>query len=331
MFEKLISFFKKSGIKKNNSLAQLTPDEKCELKKLQSVPNLKEYGKKHCNFYTFVPISCTGTSDGYDEAISDEENVVGNRLRQKIITDGLCKICLESLQMRRIFSCITCNKIVCADCFSKLRHCPYCRNPTISKRERNLEQFVNSLALPCKNFSNGCNKLIKSNNRRNHESACRYNDLECPIGHKSCKWNGIATELLSHLKEQHLIAPTNGYGLTIVINDFWKKMSFKSDIEHKFLECYHQLFYLRVTYQGGVLSTSLKKLIFLTDVSDSVKETLKQFNVHVTIRTDNTKKYEQVYLIKDKRSSKFFIDCGRLLADDIFDFIKVEFKILLTD
>ncbi|KAG8035560.1 hypothetical protein G9C98_000988 [Cotesia typhae] len=124
--------------------------------------------------------------------------------------------------------------MVCANCFSKLRHCPYCRNPTISKRERNLEQFINSLALPCKNFSNGCNKLIKSNNRKSHESACRYNDLGCPIGYKSCKWNGITTELLSHLKEQHLITPTNGYGLTIVINDFGRKCHLNQTLSTNF-------------------------------------------------------------------------------------------------
>ncbi|XP_057320604.1 uncharacterized protein LOC130664622 isoform X1 [Microplitis mediator] len=336
MFEKLISFFKKSELKKNNSLTQLTQDEKFKLRKLKSEPNLKNYGENNnsnegnCNFYTFVPLSCLSTNDGYGE-VTEENYVMEKSFRDKIITDGLCKICLESLQLRRIYSCVTCDKIVCVDCFSKLRYCPYCRNPTISKREKNLEEFINSLALPCKNLSNGCDKLIKSNKRKSHELTCDYNQNFCPIKTKPCKWSGLSLELLNHLKNQHDIKPTNGYGLTIVISDFWKKMSFKSSTEHIFLECYHQLFYSKIIYDQGLLSISLKKLIYLTDVPDSIKETLKLFNVHVTIKTDTKNKYSEVFLLSDQRSPKFFIDCGRLLADDIYDYIKIEFKILLTD
>ena len=94
---------------------------------------------------------------------------------------------------------------LCWDCCERLKEvCPSCQNPVGSIRNRAVEKILESVQVPCKNASDGCNEMLKISDREDHEEiSCVYQPFKCPV--VWCLYKGSTVTIPQHLKEEHSV------------------------------------------------------------------------------------------------------------------------------
>ncbi|XP_044217706.1 E3 ubiquitin-protein ligase Siah1-like [Thunnus albacares] len=72
-----------------------------------------------------------------------------------------------------------------------------------SSPETGAEKVANSVLLPCKNTSSGCEVTLPHTDKTEHEELCDFRQYPCPCPRAFCSWQGSLDTVLPHLMDQH--------------------------------------------------------------------------------------------------------------------------------
>ena len=87
-----------------------------------------------------------------------------------------CPICYERFRPP-IFLCKN-GHSVCQPCKNQLDNCPLCRE-ALAIRNLQLEDILESLPMPCKYKTNGCNQVLDQSLMAEHETECPERTVTC--------------------------------------------------------------------------------------------------------------------------------------------------------
>lgn len=91
--------------------------------------------------------------------------------------------------------------MACPSCCKKIKKCPTCTQPVGHIRNLAVEKMIEVLDMDCKNVHHGCNSVMKSFQREEHEtSLCEHRIIQCPVpGHQQHRGpkNSIPTHLMA--------------------------------------------------------------------------------------------------------------------------------------
>ncbi|XP_034950322.1 E3 ubiquitin-protein ligase siah2-like isoform X2 [Chelonus insularis] len=285
-------------------------------KSRSSEPNLKNCCDGNKFFRCYPNKACQNKVDNKDEMF--RSNYLDCNCHNCMILPSIteCQVCLGPFQGRNVKSCITCGNLMCNECVKKIKFCAFCRSERPFQNNKAIERLFNELSLPCKNMSD---------EKQDHEQKCAYSQLQCPMSTmKKCSWHGLTLDVFEHLKTAHQVVPLNGSGVTIELTDFWKKMVFAEGKYSVFLNCYYQLFLLKVDFSNGKIQMIVSRVNHFTATDE--KQQSNAYEVEVKVISSNDKSHlHKTYLFKhNKHTDNIIIDCAALLAQDILDSAKIE-------
>lgn len=99
---------------------------------------------------------------------------------------------------------------LCANCKRVHNCCPTCRFELGNIRCLALERVAESLELPCRYQSLGCQDLFSYYDKARHEKHCPFRPYNCPYTSSECCVTGDIPSLVAHLKEDHSVDMHNG-------------------------------------------------------------------------------------------------------------------------
>ena len=106
-------------------------------------------------------------------------NTVANDLRQGLLSELECPVCMEYM-MPPITFCVNGHNI-CPSCKPKVTQCPTCRQPFVNIRNVALEKMASQIEYPCVYWRSGCGEKFTLDLKKKHESVCPYNQYRCPL------------------------------------------------------------------------------------------------------------------------------------------------------
>ncbi|CAB3368016.1 Hypothetical predicted protein [Cloeon dipterum] len=96
----------------------------------------------------------------------------------------------------------------CSPCRAQLPTCPLCRGKLTEKRNIDLEKKAILVQFPCKFNMNGCDKMLRHDEKIKHEKNCpKMPVYSCATA--NCNWNGPMGRLAEHMKEKHAVMHSN--------------------------------------------------------------------------------------------------------------------------
>ncbi|KAL7098074.1 hypothetical protein ACP275_10G183000 [Erythranthe tilingii] len=99
---------------------------------------------------------------------------------------------------------------MCTNCRRIHNCCPTCRIELGNIRCLALEKVAESLELPCRYQSLGCNELLPYYSKIKHEKQCSSRPYTCPYASSECCVTGDIPFLMAHLKEEHSVDMHDG-------------------------------------------------------------------------------------------------------------------------
>lgn len=161
---------------------------------------------------------------------------------------------MDIRDMRKLFECPVCEDsvvppvtqcknghIICESCRGRVETCPVCRvrydghivNLTLA-------HVSERIAFQCKFKEDGCEVLLKANQKRKHEEhECLYIPIKCPAPDAACHYTGKVNEIFNHLNVHHSdIAVSNGSELKVTI----QRVRLHSNIWTFMMNCFDQHF-----------------------------------------------------------------------------------------
>ncbi|KAG9137776.1 hypothetical protein Leryth_019397 [Lithospermum erythrorhizon] len=100
---------------------------------------------------------------------------------------------------------------ICADCRTRIEsRCPTCRFELGDIRCLALEKVGESLELPCRYQSLGCNDIFPYYSKLQHEQHCHFQPYNCPYAGSECSVVGDIATLVEHLKVDHHVDMHDG-------------------------------------------------------------------------------------------------------------------------
>jgi len=88
--------------------------------------------------------------------------------------------------------------------------CPTCRQELGDIRCLALEKVAESLELPCKYYSLGCQEIFPYYSKIKHEAQCNFRPYNCPYAGSECAAAGDIPYLVSHLRDDHKVDMHSG-------------------------------------------------------------------------------------------------------------------------
>ncbi|GAA0151778.1 ubiquitin-protein ligase [Lithospermum erythrorhizon] len=120
-----------------------------------------------------------------------------------------CPICKISMYLP-IYQCPN-GHTICSDCRTRVKsRCPTCRFELGDIRCLALEKVAESLELPCRYQSLGCDDIFPYYNKHKHEQHCRFRPYNCPYAGSECSAVGDIATLVEHLKGDHHVDMHDG-------------------------------------------------------------------------------------------------------------------------
>ncbi|XP_073151596.1 E3 ubiquitin-protein ligase SINAT2 [Henckelia pumila] len=99
---------------------------------------------------------------------------------------------------------------LCANCKRLHYCCPSCQIELGNTRCLALEKVAQSLELPCRYQSLGCNILFPYHGKIKHEKNCPFRPYSCPHASSECPVTGDIPFLVAHMKEDHAVDMHDG-------------------------------------------------------------------------------------------------------------------------
>ncbi|CAI9180798.1 unnamed protein product [Rangifer tarandus platyrhynchus] len=112
-----------------------------------------------------------------------------------------CPVCFDYV-IPPILQCHN-GHLVCSDCWSKLTHCPTCRDLLTPIRNLAMEKVAVSVLFPCKYATFGCEITMPPTEKADHEKHCEFRPCCCPCPGTSCGWQGSVNAVVPHLMQKH--------------------------------------------------------------------------------------------------------------------------------
>lgn len=114
-----------------------------------------------------------------------------------------CPICFD-YATPPIYQCQN-GHLVCNACSIKINQCATCRVPISMPSIRNLQldRLANTFQFPCKYNFNGCQWKSYWFKKKDHEDDCEFVSYPCPCPGTNCKWSGLLSQVMNHLREHH--------------------------------------------------------------------------------------------------------------------------------
>jgi E3 ubiquitin-protein ligase SIAH1 len=126
-------------------------------------------------------------------------------LEEKLLSELECPVCKEYMRPP-IWLCSE-GHSMCGGCQQKVSVCPVCRWYKLNVRNVVLEKLVRHLNYPCQFQENGCTDKHNLDVIGKHEKKCMYSKQVClvqKLNNGTCSWTGIAGNMNTHLKEEHM-------------------------------------------------------------------------------------------------------------------------------
>lgn len=128
---------------------------------------------------------------------------------------------LEKLKCENCEGYLSCAPVFLKD--NKTSLCGRCTKPE-EGATRNIpyEELAKLVKFPCKYQEKGCSKLVSFSECKQHEEACEFHSIICPVvSSGTCEWTGIYNDLLQHCEEKHKdLVVTNPVTLTHDISKY---------------------------------------------------------------------------------------------------------------
>jgi E3 ubiquitin-protein ligase SIAH1 len=115
-------------------------------------------------------------------------------------------LCLHSM-----FQCPN-GHTLCSNCKIEVHNiCPTCHHDLGNIRCLALEKVAESLELPCRYQSLGCNDIFPYYAKLKHEQNCGFRPYNCPYAGSECSAIGDISYLVAHLKHDHRVDMHDGF------------------------------------------------------------------------------------------------------------------------
>lgn len=117
-----------------------------------------------------------------------------------------------NLYLTKYYDCVQCpnGHTLCANCKRVNNCCPTCRFELGNIRCLALEKVAESMELPCRYQSLGCQDLFPYYEKAKHEKYCPFRPYTCPYASSECCVTGDIQFLVAHLKEDHSVDMHDG-------------------------------------------------------------------------------------------------------------------------
>ncbi|KAF8643714.1 hypothetical protein HU200_066778 [Digitaria exilis] len=100
---------------------------------------------------------------------------------------------------------------LCYTCKARVHNrCPTCRQELGDIRCLALEKVAESLELPCKYYTLGCQEILPYYSKIKHEAQCSFRPYNCPYAGSECAAAGDIPHLVSHLRDDHKVDMHSG-------------------------------------------------------------------------------------------------------------------------
>ncbi|CAO2199730.1 unnamed protein product [Urochloa humidicola] len=120
-----------------------------------------------------------------------------------------CPVCTNSM-FPPIHQCQN-GHTLCSTCKARVHNrCPACRQELGDIRCLALEKVAESLELPCKYYSLGCQEIFPYYSKIKHEAQCSFRPYNCPYAGSECAAAGDIPYLVSHLRDDHKVDMHSG-------------------------------------------------------------------------------------------------------------------------
>ncbi|KAK2989171.1 hypothetical protein RJ639_013315 [Escallonia herrerae] len=120
-----------------------------------------------------------------------------------------CPVC-TNLMYPPIHQCPS-GHTLCSNCKIRVQNCcPTCRLELGNIRCLALERVAESLELPCRYQSLGCQDIFPYYSKLKHEQHCRFRPYSCPYAGSECSVLGDIPTLVGHLKDDHSVDMHDG-------------------------------------------------------------------------------------------------------------------------
>lgn len=137
-----------------------------------------------------------------------------------------CPVCLEYM-IPPIFQCQN-QHLICSKCHTNQTRCPICRGMMKGVRNLCMEKVTEYISYPCKNDGNGCNAMLRLDQKEHHEKIClksgQYRCLLPMTGQniKECLWIGPFEKADAHIRQthSHLIKNSNDGSFNLYASEF---------------------------------------------------------------------------------------------------------------
>ncbi|XP_039845739.1 E3 ubiquitin-protein ligase SINAT5-like [Panicum virgatum] len=166
-------------------------------------------------------VDCVSLPDAAAPAADDAGRGLGTLLAAarasypKVATAGgvhellECPVCTNSM-FPPIHQCQN-GHTLCSTCKARVHNrCPTCRQELGDIRCLALEKVAESLELPCKYYSLGCQEIFPYYSKIKHEAQCNFRPYNCPYAGSECAAAGDIPYLVSHLRDDHKVDMHSG-------------------------------------------------------------------------------------------------------------------------
>ncbi|XP_068663952.1 E3 ubiquitin-protein ligase SINAT2-like [Aristolochia californica] len=120
-----------------------------------------------------------------------------------------CPVCTASMYPP-IHQCPN-GHTLCSSCKLRVHNrCPTCRNELGNIRCLALEKVAESLEIPCRYQSSGCQDIFPYYSKSKHELQCQFRPYNCPYAGSHCDHIGDIPTLVAHLKDDHKVDMQDG-------------------------------------------------------------------------------------------------------------------------
>ncbi|XP_063236420.1 E3 ubiquitin-protein ligase Siah1-like [Bacillus rossius redtenbacheri] len=136
---------------------------------------------------------------------------------------------------------------VCSACVSEEPNCPTCGQNFIKARNYGLEEIAARVKLPCPYSSEGCRATTLSVDLDDHVDDCDYRSRRCGI--RSCKWTGLPSSIIGHVKQKHPAQILNG-GAALKIPKNWTSLP-DNIWDVWLLKAFNRFFWVHLKLEGG--------------------------------------------------------------------------------
>lgn len=140
-----------------------------------------------------------------------------------------CPVCLEIPRQGPINQC-TNGHLICNACYPKLTTCPVCKCVLAASATRCLlaDLVLEFVPNTCKFHTHGCDKVLISKARKEHEVICPFREVQCP--NLNCHTKVTLPKLLEHTQTEHkfaVIESGTGTGILAVKQEHFEPAAYE--------------------------------------------------------------------------------------------------------